>query len=100
MAAGRPVINTQLATAVPHVARNGLEGITVLPHDSLALGSAITTLLSDPGLAERLGRAGQNRARSEFGCDTYRARIEDAFEGALHHRRAVSAGTSNARPGA
>lgn len=91
MAAGRPVINTQLSTAVPHVARNGLEGITVPPNDSLALGSAISTLLSDPGLAERLGRAGRDRARSEFGCDTYRARIEEAFEGALHERRAVSA---------
>lgn len=91
MAAGRPVINTRLATAVPHVARNGLEGITVPPNDPLALGSAISTLLSDPGLAERLGRAGQDRARSEFGCETYRARIEAVFEDALHSHRASSA---------
>ena len=33
MAAGRPIVNTSLDTAVPHVARHGIEAITVPPGD-------------------------------------------------------------------
>jgi|ERR1700687_4135137 len=89
MAAGRAVINTNLATGVPHVARNNLEGITVPIKDSSALASAIETLLSNPELTEKLGRSGQVRARSVFGRAIYLARIEDVFEDAVRRRREV-----------
>ena len=57
MAAGLPVVNTALATAVPHVARHGVEGLTVPPGDADALASALTRLLNDKELAEKFGRA-------------------------------------------
>lgn len=89
MAAGRPVINTDLPTAVPHVARHNLEGITVPTNDSSALASAISLLLSNPELAERLGRFGQARAQSEFARNVFRRRVEDVLTDALRKRREV-----------
>ncbi len=48
-------------TGVPHVARDGLEAITVPPGDATALADAIETLINDP---ERRRRMGQGRAPS------------------------------------
>lgn len=87
MAAGRAVINTYLTTAVPNVARHGYEGLTVPANDSSALAAAIRTLLSDPKFAERLGRAGSARARSEFTASVYRMRVEAVFQDAIRERR-------------
>src|SRR5437763_14134674 len=53
MAAGRPVINTSLDTAVPRVARHGIEAITVPPGDHARLADAIATLLQDPKRRQR-----------------------------------------------
>lgn len=66
MAAGLPVVNTALATAVPHIARHGVEGLTVPPGDAVALASALTRLLDDKELAEKFGRAAQDRANKHF----------------------------------
>lgn len=73
MAAGRPVINTSLATAVPRVARNGLEALTVPPEDAKALAAAITRLLDDPSYARDLGVAAQARAEERYRLDRFRS---------------------------
>jgi rhamnosyl/mannosyltransferase len=74
MACGLPVVNTALPTAVPWVARDGAEAITVPPGDSRALAAALTALLDDPARAAALGAAGQARVRAEFTHDAARAR--------------------------
>ena len=75
MAAGLPIVNTHLATTVPLVARHDLEALTVAPNDPQALSQALSRLLDEPALAERLGAAGQQRAISEFGQVVFRARM-------------------------
>jgi len=87
MAAGRPVVNTALTTAVPNVARDGREGLTVPPNDPDALAGAIGRLLDDPALARRLGEAGQLRARTEFDLAQFLPGVERLYRRAVELRR-------------
>lgn len=66
MAAGLPIVNTRLNTAVPWVARDGIEALTVPPRDPQALAAALTRFLDDEEMAKKFGAAGQARAREEF----------------------------------
>lgn len=87
MAAGLPVVNTSLPTAVPTVARDGLEGFTVAPHDSDAMANAINRLLNDPALAERFGAAGRFRVDAEYSEAVFLGRIQQIYVDALESRR-------------
>jgi phosphatidyl-myo-inositol dimannoside synthase len=60
---GRPVVAGNVGGATDAVI-DGVTGLLVDPCDQLAVAEAITRLLLDPGLAERLGRAGRERAES------------------------------------
>lgn len=83
MAAGRPVVNTDLPTAVPWVARHGREALTVCPGQPESLAAAIGSLLDDPALARRLGEAGQERARRQFPLAAFRDRVQRLYGGVL-----------------
>jgi glycosyltransferase involved in cell wall biosynthesis len=87
MAAGLPIVNTHLATTVPLVARHDLEALTVAPNDPQALSQALSRILDEPALAERLGAAGRERAMSEFDQVLFRARMTAIYEDALRTRR-------------
>jgi rhamnosyl/mannosyltransferase len=73
MACGLPVVNTALPTAVPGVARDGQEAITVPPGDAGALAVALSALLDSPARAAALGAAGQARVRAGFTEAAYRS---------------------------
>ena len=75
MAAGCPIVNTQLQTAVPLVARDGVEAITVAPGDADAFADAVQRILSDETLRQTYAHAALLRA-AEFS----RERFADAFE--------------------
>jgi rhamnosyl/mannosyltransferase len=79
MAAGKPVINTQLDSGVPFVSLDGVSGITVPPADVGALAAAITLLLENPELRTRFGAAARERACTEFSVETMTARILDIY---------------------
>jgi rhamnosyl/mannosyltransferase len=83
MACGLPVVNTSLPTAVPWVARDGAEAITVPPADPPALAAALTALLDAPARAAALGAAGQARVRAEFTDAAYRSRARVIWREAL-----------------
>jgi glycosyltransferase involved in cell wall biosynthesis len=87
MAAGLPIVNTNLPTTVPLVARHDLEALTVAPNDSQALSKALNRILDEPALAERLGAAGRQRAMSEFDQAAFRARMTAIYEDALRTRK-------------
>ncbi|HEY9732637.1 MAG TPA: glycosyltransferase [Drouetiella sp.] len=74
---GKPVINTSLPTGVPWVSLHNETGLTVPPGDVDALADAISTLLNDAQLREKLGAQAAIRARDMFTLD--------------HHVEAVSA---------
>lgn len=77
MAAGCPVVNTQLNTMVPLVARHNTEAITVQPRDVGALATAITTLLDDPAPRAHLAANAKKRAHA-FSTATFAHRFQEA----------------------
>ncbi len=69
MAAGLPVVNTQLDSGVPFVSLHDQTGLTVPPANPEALAGAINRLLDDVNLRQSLGRNAILRARQEFSLD-------------------------------
>lgn len=83
MAAGRPVVNTALDTAVPCVARHGMEAITVPPGDAEKLGEAIETLISDPECRRRMGLSARARALSRYSATAFKDGMESVYRAAV-----------------
>ena len=75
MAAGVPVVSTNLPTGVPWVNRDGVSGLVVPPEDSGALADAIRTLETNAELRARLASGASARADALF----TRGRMVDAF---------------------
>jgi rhamnosyl/mannosyltransferase len=76
MAAGLPVISTELGTGTSYVNRHGETGLVVPPGDAGALAAAINQLATDAELRRRFGQAAQRRAQTEFNL----AQMLDATE--------------------
>ena len=66
MACGKPIVNTWLGNGVNELAENGRSALTVSPGDPVALATALNALLSDLGLAHRLGETGKKRIHDDF----------------------------------
>jgi rhamnosyl/mannosyltransferase len=88
MATGLPIVNTNLPTTVPWVARHDQEALTVPPNDPIALANALNTILDQPDLARRLSASASNRATNEFAEDLFRARMSEIYIQALRAREA------------
>lgn len=70
MHAARPVV--AFATGgIPDWLEDGATGFAVPEQDTVAFAEALARLLADRDLAERLGRAGWERAQSEFSFERY-----------------------------
>lgn len=89
MSAGRPIVNTSLGTAVPHIARDGQEGLTVPPNDPPAFAAALRRLLDDPDLARALGEAGHMRAHAEYDQSLFLERMQAIYREAAGQRQSV-----------
>jgi glycosyltransferase involved in cell wall biosynthesis len=74
MACSVPVVSTT-GGALPEVVGNA--GLSVPPADHHALANAIATVCGNPGLAQRLGRAGYERVMRDF---TWKAAAEKSVE--------------------
>jgi rhamnosyl/mannosyltransferase len=84
LAAGKPVISTEVGTGTSWVNVHGETGLVVPPHDPPALAAAINRLLSDDQLRNRLGRAAQLRAQEEFTVERMIDRVYAEYERLLH----------------
>lgn len=80
MAAGLPVVNTDLPTGVPWVSQDGVTGRTVPPGDADALAGALTELLGDPERRREYGRQARKRVQERFTEARMVADIEDVYE--------------------
>ena len=80
MAAGLPVVNTQLNSGVPFVSIHEQTGLTVPPGDPGALAEAVNRLLDNPDLRASLGAAAALRAHQEFSLDAMAARTMSLYE--------------------
>jgi glycosyltransferase involved in cell wall biosynthesis len=65
MALGKPVVATAVG-GCPELVLNGETGLLVPSQDAARLAEAVVRLLSDQGLAKRMGEQGQQRARQHF----------------------------------
>ncbi|MFB7594420.1 glycosyltransferase family 4 protein [Streptomyces sp. NPDC056160] len=86
MATGTPLVATT-GGAIPEVAgRDGETCLAVPPGDAGELAAALTRLLGDPALRDRLGRAGRERVLRHFtwarAAEGTVARYREAIEGA------------------
>ncbi len=66
MVYGKPVINTNLPSGVPHVSLDGETGLSVAPSDAKALAKAINRLAEDKELREELGKKASQRVMDNF----------------------------------
>jgi glycosyltransferase involved in cell wall biosynthesis len=66
MSCGRAVVGSRVG-GIPGVVTDGQDGLLVAPGDAGALSAACLAVLTDDGLADRLGRAGRRTAVSRFG---------------------------------
>lgn len=93
MAAGVPVVSTNLPTGVPWVNQDGVSGLVVPPGDPDALAEAINRLLGDEPLRLRLGRNAAVRASDLFSRDRMIRAFKDVVERAVYAPgRTVTAG--------
>ncbi len=79
MAAGLPVVCTELGTGTTYVNHDGVTGLVVPPRDPDRLAAAINTLIADPERRAALGRAAQARARDEFDLNVMVDRILELY---------------------
>ncbi len=80
MAAGRPVISTDVPSGVSWVNQDGRTGLVVGAGDAVALGAAIDRLAGDAPLRARLGAAGRARVEAEFTLERLRERLRSFYE--------------------
>jgi rhamnosyl/mannosyltransferase len=69
MAAGTPVINTDIPSGVPEVSVHGRTGLTVPPKDPEALTNAINRLLDNTELRRQFGDAARVRIAERFSVE-------------------------------
>lgn len=80
MAAGLPLISTELGTGTSFVNVHGQTGLVVPPEDVAALAGAIESLLADEALRRKFGGAALARVRVEFSKETMVRRVMQVYE--------------------
>jgi alpha-maltose-1-phosphate synthase len=81
MACGTAVVGSRVG-GIPEVVAEGRTGLLTSPGDPDALAAALNELVSDPGRAAALGRAGRERALAEFSWAQIAAQTAELY-GAL-----------------
>jgi rhamnosyl/mannosyltransferase len=83
LAAGLPVVCTELGTGTTFVNRDGETGRVVPPGNAAALAAAINELLGDETLRRRLAEGARRRARALFSREAMMAGVRQAYACAL-----------------
>jgi rhamnosyl/mannosyltransferase len=80
MAAGLPLISTELGTGTSWVNVHGETGLVVPPRDPAALAAAINTLLGNADQRRAMGEAARARAQAEFTVERMVDRVCAEYE--------------------
>jgi rhamnosyl/mannosyltransferase len=96
MAAGLPVIASDLPTGVTDVTVHGVSGLLCAPGDPQSLAAAIARLTSDESLRRTLAAGARRHVAQGFDDEVVMARTVVALEGALYGFRR---GAARASPG-
>ncbi len=78
MAAGVPLVTTRVGS-IPELVGDDGNALLVPPEDPSALADAITALIRDPEVAERMAAAGRKRVRETFTWDRVASRYEQLY---------------------
>lgn len=76
MAFGKPVVGPNYGAPVELI-RHGETGVLVDPEDSTSMGEALVNLLTNPGLAEEMGKAGSKWVGTHYSYGCFRARLRE-----------------------
>jgi starch synthase len=72
---------------IPEVVDGSQTGLLVPPDDPASLADALNTLVRDPGRARAMGRAGRERALTEFSWDAVAAQTAALYAELAHSRK-------------
>lgn len=89
MAAGLPVVCTELGTGTSYVNQNGVTGLVIPPRDHTALAGAINGVLADPVRRMSMGAAARARVAAEFDQEVMVARVERLYAKVLNEEHPV-----------
>jgi glycosyltransferase involved in cell wall biosynthesis len=89
-AAGKAVVASDTG-GLRDIVLDGETGLLTPPGDGPVLAGALSRLIADPGLRERLGAAAGRRART-FAPEAVLPAVEEAYQGAIERRRARAEG--------
>lgn len=91
MSYGVPVVGSD-SGGITDIIENEKSGLLVPPADPDELAGALERLARDPGLAARLGTAGERRVRAEFGWPGIMSRWDECYIALAEGRSAVPDG--------
>ena len=83
MAAGLPVVSTELGTGTSYVNQHGVTGLVVKACDPGSLAEGIQQLLADPTARLGMGRAGRDRVRELFTTTAMMRGMDELYASAL-----------------
>jgi alpha-maltose-1-phosphate synthase len=78
MACSTAVVASRVG-GIPEVVEGSVTGLLVPPDDPASLSDALNTLVRDPGRAEAMGKAGRQRAVTEFSWDAVAAQTAELY---------------------
>lgn len=79
MAYGKPVINTNLSSGVPHVSLDHVTGLTVPPNDVEALANAMQWMVDHEEERLQMGKRARERVKKNYRLDVMLNRILDLY---------------------
>ena len=79
MALRRPVVAAAVG-GIPEVITDGVDGLLVPPADPAALAEAVTRLIRDPALRERIAEAGYRTVAERFSIEAQVRRTEAVYD--------------------
>ncbi|MFT3762546.1 MAG: glycosyltransferase [Pseudoxanthomonas sp.] len=89
-AAHLPVVSSAVG-GVPHIVRDGHNGLLFGNGDEAALAATLARLLDDPALAGTLAAAGKDSVRASFSLERMAERYDGYYRAALAARRGATA---------